>query len=548
MAGDPRRPSPTPASRGRLARFLTASVSSQTVAGAAGIVALGFLGSRVLGVLRSVAIADAFGTDPELAAYWVAFRLPDLVFQLLAGATLSAAFIPTFSRVALRGGEAASWRLAASVLNLVTITTGLVALLAFIAAPVVVPLLAPGLGEASGRQPELRALAIELTRIMLLSPILFGASGMITGILNARQHFAAPALAPMAYNASIIFGALVLAEPFGVHGLAYGVVIGAAAHLLVQLPALRLVGMRWVPSFDLASEGVREVARLMGPRILGLAAWQVNLVVVVFFASFISDAAISAVTYAFLIALLPVGLVGMTISTAVFPTLARQAAAQQQLALRQSVAAALRLILFLAVPASAGLILLARPMVRLLLQRGAFDAEATDLVAGALVVYAVGVFAHAGTEILSRGFYALSDTRTPVFFAVLGMLLNIGLSAALVLPFGVRGLAAAASAAAIVEFALLLAVLHGRIGGLAGRALGRSALRTVVATVLMGQVVALLLLLLGAAGFDSGSAGGALLLTTAGGLLGLATYAIASILLGSEEARTIAQRLRAYAR
>src|SRR5688572_21896552 len=231
---------------GRLGRFLQAhTLDSRGVAGAAGIVALGFIGSRMLGLVRSAAIASTFGTEPELSAYWVAFRLPDLVFQLLAGATLAAAFIPTFSRVQLRAGEEAAWRLASSVLNLVAVATALAAALAWLLAPVLVPLLAPGLGEESGREAELRALAVELTRVMLLSPVLFGVSGMLTGVLNARQHFLAPALAPIFYNLGIIGGALFLGERYGVHGLAIGVVAGSAGHLLVQLPPLRGTGMRW---------------------------------------------------------------------------------------------------------------------------------------------------------------------------------------------------------------------------------------------------------------------------------------------------------------
>src|SRR5262249_29241599 len=149
--------------------------------------------------------------------------------------------------------------------------------------PLIVPLLAPGLGNSSGRALELRQLAVQLTRVMLLSPIMFGISGMVTGILNARQHFFAPALAPLIYNLSIIGGALFLARPFGVRGLAAGVVIGSLGHLLVQLPALRSIGMRWSPTLDLSSPGVREVARLMGPRVIGLAAAQLNFIIVVFF-------------------------------------------------------------------------------------------------------------------------------------------------------------------------------------------------------------------------------------------------------------------------
>src|SRR5688500_8445899 len=276
-------------SPGSLRRFLQRSATSQSVAAAAGVVALGFVASRLLGLVRSVVIARAFGTDPELSAYWVALRLPDLVFQLLAGATLSAAFIPTFSRVRMRNGEQASWELASSVLNLISLATAGIALVAFVVAPWLVPLLAPGLGEETARREELQALAVDLTRLMLLSPIVFGVSGMVTGILNARQHFLAPALAPLMYNLAIIIGALFLAEPFGVRGLALGVVAGSIGHLVVQLPALRAVGMRWTPALDLASSAVREVIRLMGPRIIGLAAVQLNFTVVVFFASFVSD-------------------------------------------------------------------------------------------------------------------------------------------------------------------------------------------------------------------------------------------------------------------
>ncbi|MQC18228.1 MAG: murein biosynthesis integral membrane protein MurJ, partial [Chloroflexi bacterium] len=459
------------------ARFLQRSSTSDrrgalnlgTVAGAAGIVALGFVVSRVLGVVRSVVIADAFGTDPELSAYWVAFRLPDLVFQLLAGATLSAAFIPTFSRVLLRSGEDAGWRLASSVLNLVALATFVTAGLAFIAAPVLVPWLAPGLGEATGREVELGALAVDLTRIMLISPLFFGLSGMFMGILNARQHFIAPAFAPVIYNLGIIFGAVFLAGPLGVHGLAWGVVVGALGHLIVQLPALRGVGWRWHPAMALGSKDVRDVLRLMGPRVIGLGAGQINFLVIIFFASFVSDAAISAVNYAFLMMMLPVGVIGMAISTALFPTLAAHAAARETAQLRSAVSNALRVILFLSIPASVGLAILARPAVRLLLERGEFGADSTALVVDALVFYSVGIAAHAGVEILSRGFYAMSDTRTPVTIAVIAMALNVAFAALLVQPFGVAGLAAAASLAALLEFGLLARLLDVRLGGLERR-------------------------------------------------------------------------------
>jgi putative peptidoglycan lipid II flippase len=321
------------------------------------------------------------------------------------------------------------------------------------------------------------------------------------------------------------------------------VIIGAAAHLLVQLPALRAVGMRWGLWLDLASSGTREVLRLMLPRVIGLAAAQVNLIVVIFFASFVSDEAISAVNYAFLVMLLPVGVIGMAISTAVFPTLAQQAATQRLTTLRDSLELSLRVILFLAIPASVGLILLAEPVVRLLLQRGEFDAASTDLVAGALMLYAGGVFAHSGVEILSRGFYAVADTRTPVQVAVLTMLLNVALCAALVAPFGIEGLAAAASIAAIVEFALLLRYLHRRMAGLRLRELGASTLRTALATVVMAQAVFVLLVLLDSAGLESERFGGAAAQVVLGTAAGFVTFVAAAWLARSAELRALRQRL-----
>ncbi|RLT28328.1 MAG: murein biosynthesis integral membrane protein MurJ [Chloroflexi bacterium] len=526
-----------------LGRFLQQGTRSQSVFAAAGIVAMGFVASRLLGLLRSVAIAHAFGTDPQLSAYWVAFRLPDLVFQVLAGATLSAAFIPTFSRVRMRNGEASAWRLASDVLNIVSIATTIMAIIAFILAPVIVPWLAPGLGNSSGRALELRQLAVNLTRVMLLSPIMFGVSGMVTGILNARQHFFAPALAPLIYNLSIIAGALLLARPFGVRGLAAGVVIGSVGHLLVQLPALRTVGMRWAPSIDLNSPGVREVARLMGPRVIGLAAAQLNFITVVFFASYVSDEAISALTYAFLIAMLPVGVVGMAISTAVFPTLAQQAAAQQMETMRESLSRSLRLILFLAIPASVALMLLAWPVVRITLQRGAFDGHSTDLVAAAVIWYSIAVFAHSGTEILSRGFYAVADTRTPVALAVLAVIVNAGLSAALVSPFGVRGLAAATSVAAIIEFALLFRALTHRIGDMRGRGVATSIYRTVAATAVMAEVMVIATLALRWFGADIHTLVGALLICVVAGIGGAAAFLVTAAWLHSQEVEEILDRL-----
>ena len=511
-----------------------------TLAAAASIVALGFLGSRLLGLLRTVAIAHQYGTSPNLDAYFVAFRLPDLIFQLLAGATLGSAFIPTFARVLNRRGEEEAWRLTSSVLNLLFLATLVFAVLGLLFAPVLVPLTAPGLGDETGQSAELRNLAIDLTRIMMISPILFAISGMFMGILNARHHFLAPAFAPMFYNLAIIVGALISDD---VKVLAFAVVIGALLHLLVQVPALRLVGMVWQPIWDWRDAAVREVGRLMGPRVLGLGAYQLNFIIATFFASTVGSGAISAVNYGWLIVMTPIGLFGMAISTAVFPRLAEQAA-RDDTDLRDTLSRALRLILYLTIPASVGLIVLAKPVTSFLLRSGAFDAESLDLVVTALIFYAIGLFAHSGIEILSRGFYALSDTRTPVAFALISMAVNLVLSLALVWNFGIGGLAFALSAATIVEFVLLVRTLDRRIHGLLGAQVMQSLARTLIGTLLMAEVLAVWLAVLKLSGaLDLASkldAGFALL----GGLiLGSATFYITTRLLRSDEATVLAERL-----
>lgn len=432
---------------------------------AAAIVAFGFLGSRLLGMLRTVAIADAFGSAPELDAYWVAFRVPDLIFQVLAGATLGSAFIPVFSRMYRREGTERAWRLASAVLNIVTAATAALCVIAFIFAPVLVPLLAPGLGEDIGREDELTAKAVELTRIMLLAPFLFAISGMITGILNARQQFLLPAIAPMLYNVAIIFGAVALAGPWGVEGLAIGVVVGSALHLLVQVPGLFRERMRFQLVFDWKDSATREVARLMGPRMIGLAAAQANfLITTTFFASQVGAGAVSNLTYAWLIAGLPVALFGMAFSTAAFPRLADNAADHDLAALMTTVSRVLRMIMFLSIPAALGLALLAEPVTRVLLERGAFDPFDTLITSEALVFYCLAVVPQAGIEIHSRGFYALGDTRTPVALTVVGLAGNLVLSALLWERFEHEGLAFSLAAASWVEWLLLYAFYVRRIG------------------------------------------------------------------------------------
>ncbi len=471
--------------------------SRSTVIGAVILIGLSFLGSRLLGVAREFVIADQFGISVELDTYFVAMRLPDLVFQLLAGATLASAFIPVYARVLQVRGERAAWRLASIVLNWVLIGTIVLAAVVFLAAEWIVPALAPGLGEDSGAQDQIVADAVFLTRVLLLSPILFAVSGMLTGMLHARRHFLLPAISPMLYNLAIILGALLLPEELGVEALVIGVIAGSGLHLMIQLPALSSAlsrsGGGLGPHFNLRDIEVREVLRLMGPRTLGLAAAQVNLIVLTFFGSLVGDTSISALNFAWLLLMFPVGIFGMSLATALFPSLAERAVTGGPSAVREMVSQTLRFTLFLAIPASVGMLLLRESIVATLLEHGAFDEAASNLVGDALFFYAIGLFAHAAIEIVSRGFYVLGDTRTPVALAVASMLLNILLCALLVGPLELKGLALALSISAIAEFAVLVLLLHRSLARqLLSRAMGTAMLKAILATAVMGQVVWLL--------------------------------------------------------
>lgn len=455
---------------------------------AAAIVAFGFIGSRLLGVVRTIAIANAFGASPDVDAYNIAFRVPDLIFQVLAGATLGSAFIPVFARLYRREGEDAAWRLASHAINLVTAATAALCVVAFVFAPLLVPLLAPGLGKDIGRHDELTREAVTLTRIMLLSPLLFAVSGMVTGILNGRQRFFLPALSPMLYNLAIIFGAVFLADRWGVKGLAYGVVAGAALHLLVQVPGLFQERMKWRPGLGRNDPAVREVARLMGPRVIGLAAAQFNFVVTGFFASKVGASAISQLTYAWLLATLPLALFGMALSTAVFPRLADHVADEDLEALRTTISRVLRVIMFLTIPAALGLAMLREPATVVLLERGEFTRVDSLLTASALGWYCLGIVPQAGIEIHSRGFYALGDTRTPVMLAVGAVVLNIVVSALLWQRFEHEGLAFSVSLAAWFEWSGLYLLYTRRTGAAAA-----SDLRAIATVALTAALMALFL-------------------------------------------------------
>lgn len=435
--------------------------SVRRLAAASLVVMAGFVASRLLGLVRNMAILSQFGAGREYEAFLAAIAVPDLVFQVLAGGAVGSAFIPVFKSYFARGDTADGWRLTSSAMTIAWLVTLPVAgLLALFAQPLVDLLIVPGWDAES------KALTAGLMRLMLLSPVIFAVSGFATSVLNSFQRFAWAALAPVFYNLAIIAAALV-ARPLGVgiEGVAVGVTIGSALHLGIQIPSLWRVGFRYRPLVDLRLAGVREVGRLMVPRMIGLGVVQINQLVNVVLASFLVVGSLGFLNVAWLLIMSPLVL-SMSVSTAVFPTLAAESALERRAEVERLFQLAFRLILFLTVPASVGLIVLAEPIVRLLFERGQFGPESTAQTAFALRLYALGLIGHATAEIVDRVFYAFHDTWTPVRVALATIALNLALSLTLMsTPLNYGGLALANTLASLIEGGALLWLVGRRLGG-----------------------------------------------------------------------------------
>lgn len=510
----------------------------QRLAQAALVVMTGFLASRVLGVIRNIVVAAHFGTGEQYSAYVAAIAVPDTVFQVLVGGAVGSAFIPVFQRYHARGREDEAWRLTASVINLGVLGAGGVALLLGIFARPVMDIVAPG------RDPAFRDLAASLSRILLVTPAIFAASTFCASVLNSYHRFAVAALAPLAYNLAIIGGAIFLSGPLGIHGLAIGAAVGALLHLLVQVPALWRLGMRWQPVVDVRHAGVREVARLFAPRVLGLGVVQFNKVLSgVLFASFLVAGSIAYLDYAWLMIMTPLAL-AMAIGTAVFPTLSEASALERHGHVQQVFLLSLRMILFLTIPASVGLMVLGEPIIRLFFEHGTFNEQSTAATAYAMVFFAIGLAGHATVEIVDRVFYALHDTRSPVLVAVSAIGLNVVLSLVLMqTPLNYGGLALANSIAALVEAAMLIRLIALRLPDLQLDHLAVSAVRILAASLVMGLPVAWLAGVLDPLLRPRGTPGEAVLVAVCVAA-GAGLYAVVSLAFGSHELRALLKLIR----
>ncbi len=504
----------------------------------AGLIVTGaYLASRILGYVRTAVISTQFGASPELDTYFAAFRVPDAIFQLVAAGAVASALIPIVTELVVKGEAARAWRVVSTITNLMLIGLLVLAGSFAVLAPLLVPWIAPGFDAVHTEQ------TVRLTRIMLLSPILLALGAVATSVLNSLGRFAVSAAAPLLYNLGIIGGALFLAPGMGVDGLAIGVVAGSAANVGVQAVSLLRGRFTYHPRLELADPAARTALLLMVPRALGLAATQITFLVNNGFASGLGEGAITVYNVAFTMLQIPVGVVGVPLSIVLLPALSQALASGATARFAELTVRSLRLLAFLMLPATGLTIVVSTQAVALLFLQGRFDTAAAISTGELLVVFALGLAAHAMVAILAPAFYAGKDTRTPVVAAVIAVVVNVAVAVATVGPLGLRGLAWAITLGAWVEAAILVALLQRRVPDMRLGGLARG-----FATFLPGAVAAsvaaflALRLLDGPAAVDASKIDLAVQLAVAGSAAALVFTAYAA-LLGLEELRTLGRIL-----
>ncbi|MFH1585110.1 MAG: murein biosynthesis integral membrane protein MurJ [Patescibacteria group bacterium] len=397
------------------------SFQNKSISSAALFLAGAALLSRLLGLFRDRLLAGTFGAGEELDAYFAAFRVPDFLFSLFVLGGISAVFLPLFSAEREKG-EKEAWRFVNNLLHALILAIALLAGALAIFAPQLMGLVAPGFS------PEQKELAANLTRLMLLSPVLFGISAVFTGVLHYFNRFLAYAMAPVLYNLGIIFGLLFLAPILGIWGAALGVLGGAALHALIQIPAAVRSGFIWRPVLDWRDIAIRRALKLALPRTLGGAAYQVNLIIMTALASTLTSGSIAVFMLADNLQSAPVGLVGIPLALASFPVLSRSFAKGEKGEFRKALLSALRKIIWLVLPASVLLCLLREPIVRILYHTGAFEAGDAQLASMVLGMFTLGILFQALIPLLSRAFFALQDTKTPTLIGVGAVAANVSLA------------------------------------------------------------------------------------------------------------------------
>lgn len=490
------------------------------------LVGVSFALAAAAGLVRNVVIARQFGIGADLDAYYAAFKLPDLLFTVVAGGALATAFIPVFASFLAHDDLTGAWRLASAITNLVVLVVSMLAAVAALLAPWLVrTLIAPGFDAAQ------QAETVAVMRLVLISTLVFGVSAVQSSVLHGFKHFLLPALAPVVYPLGVVAGAVWLAPTWGARGLAVGAVTGSLLHLAIKVPGLVHYGFRWWPVVDLDSHAVRRVAVLMGPRVLDLGVFHLTLLATTNLASRLGAGSVSALEWGWDAMQLPETIIGTAFGLVAFPTLADLAARGDLAGLRSTLGETLRAVLALTIPAACGLILLGRPLLQLLYQRGAFNATATDAVFAALRFYALGLAGHACLELAARAFFAQQDTVTPLLIATGSAVVNVALGVLLMEPMGHSGLALANSLAVSAEVLALLLILRYKLGGVEGWQTMGALGRVLVSSFLMSVVI------IGVRALGQRAGVGAFWIVAGGGVAGIFAYLGTGLLLGVQALR-----------
>lgn len=462
----------------------------KSLARSAGIISLGILASRILGFIRDIVIAAVFGTSMPFQAFVVAFRIPNLLRDMVGEGAANAAFVPVLSEYAIKKTKAEFWELAQVLLNTMMIVLAVISALGVVFTPFIVTLIAPGFVKDA----EKFKLTVDLTRAMFPYIFLVGLTAYTTGVLNSLKLFGASSFSQPLWNLLFIASAVFLCPimKIPVMGLAIGVLVGGLLQLIVQLPQLMKRGLA-MPRFNKFKHPASfEIGRLLLPRVVGSSIYQLNVFVNTIFASLaviVGDGAIAAIYYSNRLWQFPLAIFGTAFSQAMLPTLSEHAAKEDIEKFKKTFSFSLRSVFFITVPASVGLIVLAAPIVRALFERGSFDTYSTQITSTALFYYSIGLCAYAGVKVVVSAFYSLKDTVTPVKAAFIALILNVVLSAILMFPMKVGGLALATTISSAANFILLFHLLRKKIGPFGGFAILKSFGRVLIAGVIMGIVL-----------------------------------------------------------
>ena len=522
----------------RSTRFMF--TQQRSILSAAAVIMTTVMLSRVLGLFRDRLLATYFSVD-ELGVYFAAFRLPNFLFELLIMGALSTAFIPVFTRIVLKENQEKAFAMGAQMINLGTISIGFLIVPLFIFARPISYLLVPGFN------PEERELMIAFTRIMLvgqLIPLVIG--NFMTGMLQSLQRFFIPALAPVVYNIGIIIGVVLFARTYGLYGAVFGVVIGAVLYLLVQIPLLVKLGYSHQLKIHLFDPNIKSVMRLMLPRAFGLAVYQIDTTMDLILASNLGTRSITIFNFAQQLQQLPIGLFAGTIAQAALPALSHNTDKEDLTEFKKLIIASIHQILFFVLPASAMLIVLRTPIVRLVFGAARFDWSATVATGQTLSFFAISIFAQSLVQLLARAFYALYDTKTPVIIGVVSVLINTFLSiifvSFLVLP--VWSMAISTSVASLINAAFLLLYLDRRVGGFDVKLLSIPTIKMLFASLATGVFLYLPVKLFDQLIFDTRRVFDLFLLTSVASTIGLSVYIFLAWFLDIDEVTTFFKLLQ----